>query len=81
MAKVWQKAVDFLNSSDSRIRVETQQISGEDFEVWRWIGVCLPKVKKQKTTKESSTTRHVSCKKSKLLLREIKENLCYQPLL
>ena len=60
MAKVWQKAVDFLNSSDSRVRVETQQIAGEDFEVWRWIGVCVPKSKKQKT-KESSRSQHVSC--------------------
>ena len=48
MAKIWQKAVDFVNASDSRIRMETQQIAGEDFEVWRWIGVCTPKAKKQK---------------------------------
>ena len=47
MAKIWQKAVDFVNASDSRIRMETQQIAGEDFEVWRWIGVCTPKAKKQ----------------------------------
>lgn len=39
MSNVWQKTVDFLNTSDSRIRVEAQQIAGEDFEVWRWIGV------------------------------------------
>lgn len=38
-ARAWKKAVDFLSSTDSRIRVETQRISGEDFEVWRWIGV------------------------------------------
>ena len=34
--------MDFLGSTDSRIRVETQRISGEDFEVWRWIGVMTP---------------------------------------
>ena len=59
MAKLWQKAVNFLNSSDSRVRMETQQISGEDFEVWRWIDVCIPKMSK-KQKKESRTQRHVS---------------------
>jgi len=48
MGKTWQKAVDFLNSSESRIRVETQRIAGEDFDVWRWIGVSTPKLKKEK---------------------------------
>ncbi|XP_065669546.1 uncharacterized protein LOC100215426 isoform X2 [Hydra vulgaris] len=48
MAKTWQKAVEFLSSSDSRIRVETQRISGEDFEVWRWIGVRTPGIKEKK---------------------------------
>ena len=58
MENVWKKAVEFLNSSDSRIRVETQQIAGEDFEVWRWIGVITPNVSlKKKDTK----SQHVSC--------------------
>ena len=48
MARIWRKAVAFLNSSDSRVRVETQRIAGEDFDVWRWIGVCTPKLKKEK---------------------------------
>eukprot|EP00794_Sanderia_malayensis_P007490 gene7490-8321_t len=45
--RAWKKAVDFLSSTDSRIRVETQRIAGEDFEVWRWIGVSTsdPKIK------------------------------------
>ncbi|XP_065058607.1 inner nuclear membrane protein Man1-like [Rhopilema esculentum] len=38
-SRAWKKAVDFLSSTDARIRVETQRIAGEDFEVWRWIGV------------------------------------------
>lgn len=48
MAKIWQKAVHLLNTSDSRIRVETQRIAGEDYEVWRWIGISTPKMKKEK---------------------------------
>ena len=56
MAKTWQKAVDFLSSSDSRIRVETQRISGEDFEVWRWIGVRTPGL----VEKKMSSNFHVS---------------------
>lgn len=48
MAKTWRKAVAFLNSSDSRVRVETQRLAGEDFDVWRWIGVSTPKLKKEK---------------------------------
>ena len=59
MAKIWQKAVNFLNSSDSRVRMETQQISGEDFEEWRCIDICIPKMSK-KQKKESSNQRHVS---------------------
>ena len=59
MAKIWQKAVDFLNSSDSRVRVETQQIAGEDFEVWRWIGVCIPKPSKKQKKESLSSPRHV----------------------
>lgn len=57
MSKIWQKAVQFLNSSDSRVRVETQRIAGEDFEVWRWIGVVTPKMKKEKRDTKS---QHVS---------------------
>ena len=48
MAKVWKKAVDFLNSSDSRIRVESQRVAGEDYEVWRWIGLCTGKNEERK---------------------------------
>ncbi|XP_007892493.2 LEM domain-containing protein 2 [Callorhinchus milii] len=36
MKKVWQKAVKFLESNESRIRTEGQRINGEDFLVWRW---------------------------------------------
>ena len=36
---VWQKAVDWVASHESRMRVETRRIAGEDFLVWRWIQV------------------------------------------
>lgn len=57
MAKIWKKAVEFLNSSDSRVRVETQRIAGEDFEVWRWIGIATPKMKKEKRDTKSQHVR------------------------
>ncbi|XP_048408979.1 LEM domain-containing protein 2-like [Stegostoma tigrinum] len=36
MKKIWEKAVEFLEANESRIRTETQIINGEDFLVWRW---------------------------------------------
>ncbi|CAK8689322.1 unnamed protein product [Clavelina lepadiformis] len=41
-AHAWEKAVQFLSASESRIRVETQRMAGEDFRVWRWIQVISP---------------------------------------
>ena len=40
MQRLWDKAVNFLSANESRIRVETQKISGEEFEVWRWLPSC-----------------------------------------
>ncbi|XP_022082522.1 inner nuclear membrane protein Man1-like [Acanthaster planci] len=34
---LWDRAVQFINTNESRVRVETQQISGEEFPVWRWM--------------------------------------------
>lgn len=34
---IWEKAVDWLATQESRVRVETRRIAGEDFIVWRWI--------------------------------------------
>ncbi|KAI0216329.1 Inner nuclear membrane protein Man1 [Lamellibrachia satsuma] len=34
---LWDKAVKFLSANESRIRVETQKIHGEEFAVWRWL--------------------------------------------
>lgn len=34
---VWDKAVEFLNNHDSRVRVECQNIEGEMYQVWRWL--------------------------------------------
>jgi len=39
LAKVWEKAVHFLSASESRLRVETKRIAGEDYRTWRWIQV------------------------------------------
>lgn len=41
--KAWNRAVRFLSANESRIRVESQRIAGEDFEVWRWIHIATPK--------------------------------------
>ncbi len=34
---LWEEAVKFLSANESRVRVETQKISGEDYAVWRWL--------------------------------------------
>ncbi|XP_041110054.1 inner nuclear membrane protein Man1-like [Polyodon spathula] len=36
MKKVWDRAVNFLATNESRIRTETQRLGGADFLVWRW---------------------------------------------
>ncbi|XP_048589660.1 inner nuclear membrane protein Man1 isoform X2 [Nematostella vectensis] len=48
LAKTWQRAVRFLSANESRIRVESQRIAGEDFEVWRWIHIASPRQQSQK---------------------------------
>lgn len=35
--KVWDKAVEWLATSESRVRVETRIISGQQYTVWNWI--------------------------------------------
>ncbi|KAL4226857.1 meiotic attachment of telomere to nuclear envelope [Mactra antiquata] len=37
MQPLWDEAVKFIESTESRIRVETQIIQGEEFTVWRWL--------------------------------------------
>ncbi|KRZ09581.1 Inner nuclear membrane protein Man1, partial [Trichinella pseudospiralis] len=37
MMPIWNKAVQYLSENDSRVRTETQCISGEEFVVWRWM--------------------------------------------
>ncbi|ESO97091.1 hypothetical protein LOTGIDRAFT_226827 [Lottia gigantea] len=34
---IWDKAVRFIEANESRIRLESQIIQGEEFEVWKWI--------------------------------------------
>jgi membrane protein Man1 len=36
---VWEKAVKFIEANESRIRVESQTIQGEEFLVWKWLPV------------------------------------------
>ncbi|XP_066559104.1 LEM domain-containing protein 2 isoform X2 [Amia ocellicauda] len=36
MRCVWDKAVEFVASQESRIRTESHRVAGEDFLVWRW---------------------------------------------
>lgn len=43
MKDVWDQAVKFLSAKDSRVRVESQRIAGEDFEVWRLLHHSSPK--------------------------------------
>ncbi|XP_071960058.1 inner nuclear membrane protein Man1-like [Antedon mediterranea] len=35
--RVWDRAVRYINSEESRVRVETQSIVGEVFSTWRWL--------------------------------------------
>ncbi|KAK3582031.1 hypothetical protein CHS0354_000272 [Potamilus streckersoni] len=37
LQNLWNDAVKFVEASESRIRVETQVIQGEQFTVWRWM--------------------------------------------
>ncbi|XP_043943997.1 inner nuclear membrane protein Man1 [Protopterus annectens] len=37
MKNVWNRAVDFLAASESRLQTEKQRIGGSDFMVWRWV--------------------------------------------
>nr|XP_056701481.1 LEM domain-containing protein 2 [Euleptes europaea] len=36
MRRVWDRAVDFLASNESRIQTESHRVAGEDMLVWRW---------------------------------------------
>ncbi|XP_052781981.1 inner nuclear membrane protein Man1-like [Mya arenaria] len=37
LQSLWEEAVKFIETNESRIRVETQVIQGEEFNVWRWL--------------------------------------------
>ena len=38
-SKVWENAASWIDKHESRVRVETRRIAGEDFLVWRWIDI------------------------------------------
>ena len=56
---VWKKACDWIAEYESRVRVEQQQIAGQEFAVWRWIPQELAV-----TTAEPFNTRELSGKLS-----------------
>ncbi|KAK7102152.1 hypothetical protein V1264_020415 [Littorina saxatilis] len=37
LQQIWDKAVKFIEANESRVRLETKVIQGEEFDVWRWI--------------------------------------------
>ena len=40
MSRAWKMAVDWVASeNESRLRVETQRVKGQDHIVWRWVQV------------------------------------------
>ncbi|CAG5117343.1 unnamed protein product [Candidula unifasciata] len=41
MQPIWDKAVKFIGANESRIRLETRLIHGDEFEVWHWIQPAL----------------------------------------
>ena len=42
MSRAWKMAVDWVASeNESRLRVETQRVKGQDHIVWRWVQVIL----------------------------------------
>ena len=38
MERVWNEAKRIIKETESRVRVETRLVAGEEFEVWSWIG-------------------------------------------
>ncbi|KAL1415439.1 hypothetical protein MTO96_006789 [Rhipicephalus appendiculatus] len=42
LSSLWQSAVAFLERNESRLRTERQQIEGESYLVWRWLGTASP---------------------------------------
>lgn len=53
--KLWNKAVQFLEDNESRVRPEIQQIEGEDFRVWRWLPPSTTFSPKKSTIHEDQT--------------------------
>lgn len=37
--KMWSEAVKYVEENESRVRKEVQPFQGEDYDVWRWVGV------------------------------------------
>lgn len=42
--KLWNKAVQFLEENESRVKPDVQHIQGDDLQVWRWLppSACSP---------------------------------------
>ncbi|XP_071449597.1 inner nuclear membrane protein Man1 isoform X2 [Hetaerina americana] len=41
-AALWEEVVQFLEERESRVRMEVQMVSGEEFRVWRWLPSASP---------------------------------------
>jgi membrane protein Man1 len=37
LMKIWDRVVNFVESSDSRVKVEIENIEGEPFKTWKWV--------------------------------------------
>ena len=35
--KIWEKVVKFIETNESRVKVEVENIDGEDFKAWKWV--------------------------------------------
>jgi len=37
--KIWDKVVKHIESTESRVKVELENIEGDDYKTWKWVGV------------------------------------------
>lgn len=51
---LWNQVVDHISNHESRVRMEVQHISGEEFTVWRWLPSASPLVSSKYSTPHNS---------------------------
>ncbi|XP_062520645.1 inner nuclear membrane protein Man1-like isoform X2 [Corticium candelabrum] len=64
---LWLSAVDWIVFNESHIRLETRQLSGKDFSVWRWIPIDDNDVDGLETQEQSMGGNHVAVWQGKAL--------------